>query len=125
MNEKVELLKKLKIEDFIWAVYLIIIGLSFYSNSVERDYIITENNESKEKYRELNITIFLIAVLIYLYFTYDGYEGVMNLKPNSSEKKKSLTYLEFVGALLALLSGLIFLYCAYNDNDLETEISFS
>lgn len=124
MNKE-ELLNKLKIEDFIWIIYLVIIGLSFYSNKIERDYIINENIDSKEKYRILNIIIFSIAVLIYLYFTYDGYEGIKDLNINDSTKKKELTYLEFIGSVLALLSGLIFLYCVYSDKNIETEISFS
>lgn len=124
MNKE-ELLNKLKIEDFIWIVYLVIIGLSFYSNKIERDYIINENADSKEKYRIINIIIFSIAVLIYLYFTYDGYQGIEDLNINDSNKKKQLTYLEFIGSILALISGLIFLYCVYNDTDIETEISFS
>lgn len=124
MNKE-ELLNKLKIEDFIWIIYLVIIGLSFYSNKIERDFIINENIDSKEKYRILNIIIFSIAVLIYLYFTYDGYEGIKDLNINDSTKKKELTYLEFIGSVLALLSGLIFLYCVYSDKNIETEISFS
>lgn len=122
---KEEILKKLKTEDFIWVIYLVIIGLSFYSNNVERDYIINDNINSKEKYRQLNIIIFTIAVFIYLYFTYDGYEGVISLNEFDSDKKKQLSYLEFIGSLLALLSGLIFLYCVYSDKNIETEISFS
>ena len=37
LNEK---LKQLKTEDFIWVIYIFIIFLSWYSNSLERKYYI-------------------------------------------------------------------------------------
>lgn len=125
MNEKQELLKKLNIEDFIWVIYLLIIGLSFVSNYFERKYIKYDDINSKNKYRVLNITIFGIAVLIYLYFAYDNYKDVNNLNDKDSNNKINFTYLSFLGTLLALISGLIFFYIAVNDEELETEISFS
>lgn len=125
MEEKLRILKALKIEDFVWVIYLVIIGLSFYSNYIERDYIINDSEESKQKYQIINIIIFSIAVLIYLYFAYDNYRATQELKDSDSYNKKKFTYLEFVGAILALLSGLIFLYAAINDRDIETEIAFN
>ena len=59
MNE--ELLKKLKqleIEDFIWLIYIGIIIMSWYSNSLERNFFIYNDLESKEKYRKIIIGIF-------------------------------------------------------------------
>lgn len=125
MEEKLRLLKALKIEDFVWIIYLVIIGLSFYSNHIERDYIINDSEESKKKYQIINIIIFSIATLIYLYFAYDNYKATQELNNSDSYNKKKFTYLEFIGAVLALISGLIFLYAAINDSDLETEIAFS
>ena len=64
MNEKREILKKLKVEEDIWFIYLLIIGLSFYSNSVERKYYINNDLEAKEKYRKINILINLFVLHI-------------------------------------------------------------
>ena len=125
MEDKEKLLKALKIEDFVWVIYLVIIGLSFYSNHIERDYIINDNENSKNKYQLINIIIFSIAVLIYLYFAYDNYKQVKDLNENDSCDKIKYSYLELIGALFALISGLIFLYVAIEDRDLETEIAFN
>ena len=125
MDNKQELLNELKIEDFIWVIYLLIIGLSFISNSYERDYIINNNNNSKKIYRILNIVIFSIAVLIYLYFFIDNYNDSKEIKESDSQAKKKFIYLSFLGTILTLISGLIFLYIAINDKELETEISFN
>ena len=51
MDEKSEILKKIQIEEYIWIVYLIIIGLSFYSYKVEREYYVYNDLRAKEKYR--------------------------------------------------------------------------
>ena len=40
MDELNSKLKELKIEEFIWIVYIGIIILSFYSNSLEKNYFI-------------------------------------------------------------------------------------
>ncbi len=124
-EEKIELLKKINIEDVIWVIYLVIIGLSFYSNYIERDYIITESEVSKDRYRLINMTIFTLAVLIFIYFAYDNYKDVEKLKETDSYEKKKFTYLELCGAILALISGLIFLYCAIYDVNVDTEIAFN
>ena len=44
LNEK---LKKLKIEDFIQHIYIVIIIMSWYFNNLERNYFI--NNDLKSK----------------------------------------------------------------------------
>lgn len=124
-EEKVELLKKINIEDVIWVIYLVIIGLSFYSNHIERNYIITKSEISKNKYRLINMTVFTLAVLIFIYFTYDNYKEVQKLKDTDSYEKKKFTYLELAGTIFALTSGLIFLYCAIYDINVETEIAFN
>lgn len=124
-KEKEELLKTLKIEDLVWFIYLIIIGLSFYSNYIERIYIYTNSEESKNKYRTINIIIFIIFVLICAYFTYENYQAIIKLKDSDSDNKKNLTYIELVASLFALLSALLFLYAAIKDIDIETEIAFN
>jgi len=46
--DKIELLKRINIEDVIWVIYLVIIGLIFYSNHMETDYITTGSEENKK-----------------------------------------------------------------------------
>jgi hypothetical protein len=40
-------LKQLDIEDFIWLIYIGIIIMSWYSNSLERDFFVNNNETSK------------------------------------------------------------------------------
>ena len=122
LNEK---LKELKIEDFIWFVYIGIIFLSWYSNSLERKYFIFNDQISKEKYRKIIIIIFSILVIVYFYFLSDSYKSLKSLNQFDSKKKQDLVYLSFIASLLIAISGLIFLYIALEDEDLNVELAFN
>jgi len=122
LNEK---LKQLKTEDFIWVIYIFIIFLSWYSNSLERKYFIYNDLESREKYRKIMIFIFSILVIVYLYFLKDSYNDLQSLNFDDLNKKKKLIYLSFIASLLIAVSGFIFLYIAVNDEDLNVELAFN
>ena len=118
-------LKQLKSEEIIWIIYIGIIIFSFAANYYERKYFITNSIDSKEKYRRLMVFIFSILIIIYIYFLKDSIDGIKSIKKNDSDKKKTLIYLSFIGSLLILISGLIFLYIAYSDEWLDVEIAFN
>ena len=125
-NKEVEdKLKQLKIEDFIWIIYLGIIFLSYYSNSLERKFFISNDLDCKDKYRNIMIIIFLILLFVYFYFLKDSYDSVKGLSKFDSEKKKRLVYLSFLASLLIFISGLLFLYIAISDTDLNVELAFN
>ena len=124
-NELNNKLKELNIEDFIWVIYIGIILLSWYSNSLERKYYINNDNISKEEYRKIIIFIFSILIIVYLYFLKGSYNDIMNIKITDSNKKKELLYLSFIASLLIAISGIIFLYIAINDEDLNVELAFN
>ena len=122
LNEK---LKQLKIEDYIWIIYIGIIFLSWYSNSLERKYFIYNDKKSKEKYRQTLIIIFSILIVVYLYFLKDSIDSIRSLKASDNEQKKNLTYLSFLGSLLIAISGFIFLYIAFKDESIDVELAFN
>jgi hypothetical protein len=125
MNDINNRLKEIQIEDFIWIIYLGIIALSFYSNYLEKDYFINNSINSKNKYRSIIILIFSILVIVYAYFLYDSYQSLNSLKDSDTDKTKVLTYLSFFASLLIFISGLIFLYIAINDENLNIELAFN
>ena len=118
-------LKQLKIEDYIWIIYIGIIILSWYSNSLERKYYIYNDTNSKKKYQHIMIIIFTILVIVYLYFLKSSIDDLKNLKTTDSIKKKRLVYLSFLGSLFVAMSGFIFLYVAINNQDLDVELAFN
>lgn len=124
-NELKEKLDELKTEDYIWLLYIGIIIISWYSNNVERKYFITRDLKSKEKYRRLMVLIFTILLVVYFYFTKSSYDDILKLKQSDSKSKKDLTYLSFLGSFLVLIIGIIFLYIAFKDENLDVELAFN
>lgn len=125
INELNDKLKEFKAEEIVWIIYIGIIILSFYSNELERKYFINNDLESKKKYTDLMIAIFTILLIVYMYFARSSLDDVRNLKENDSTDKKRLTYLSFVGSFLILISGIIFLYIAFQNENLDVELAFN
>ena len=122
INEK---LKILNTEDYIWLIYIGIIFVSWYSNSLERKYFTENDIESKTKYQKIMVLIFTILIVIYLYFLKESINDIKNLKPWDTPKKKNLVYLSFLGSLLIAISGFIFLYISIVDENLDIELAFN
>jgi len=122
INDK---LKQITIEDYIWIIYIGIIVSSWYANKYESDYFKYNDTISKEKYRRIMIRIFTILVIVYLYIFKGSFNDLMMIKKGDNSKKKELTYLSYVGSLLILFSGIIFLYIAYKDENIDVEIAFN
>lgn len=122
LNKK---LKQIKYEDYIWIIYIAIIFLSFYSNNLERKYYLFNDKKSKEMYQNIMIIIFLILLFVYIYFFIDAYDSFKDLKTNDNKKKKELITLSFISSSLILISGIIFLYIAINNKELDVELAFN
>ena len=120
-----EKLNELKIEDYIWILYIGIIILSLYSNTLERKYFLYNDLESKEKYRKITIGLFTVLVIVYAYFLNDSYSDYKDIKKEKSPKKKELITLSFVGSLLIFISGVLFLYIALSDENIDVEVAFN
>lgn len=117
-SNTIKRLNQINFENEIWIVYLIIIALSYYSNYLEKDYFINNNQKSKETYRKINTLIFTALVLIYTYFEKDSLTSYIN------NKNKNNTLI-LTATTLVLISGIIFLYIILEDTNLETEIAFN
>ena len=122
INEK---LKILNTEDYIWLIYIGIIFMSWYSNSLEKKYFTENDIESKTKYQKIMVLIFTILIVIYLYFLKESINDIKNLKTWDTPKKKNLVYLSFLGSLLIAISGFIFLYISIVDENLDIELAFN
>lgn len=125
MNKNNKIIEEIQTENFIWVVYLFIIGVSFLANSFEIDYYKTGDKNSKEKYRLLNIFVFSVALIIYFYFFKGNYKNVQTLNCHDSKSKILFNELNYMASILIVIAGAILLYIAIFDKDLETEISFS
>lgn len=118
-------INQINIENFIWIIYIVIIFMSWYSNFLEKKYFIYNDLNSKEKYRKIIIGIFVVLVVIYFYFFKSSYNDLKNLNLCDSNKKKNLTFIAMIASLLILISGILCLYIAISDEDINVEIAFN
>ena len=125
MEDRLDKINDIKIENYIWVIYIFIIILSWYANSKEKNFLINQDEKSRKEYQNLLILIFTILVIIYYYFAKSSYDDIKKLKLNDTNKKKLLTYMSFLGSFLVLISGIIFLTIAINDENLDVEIAFN
>ena len=124
-NELEERLKQIDTEDFIWPIYIGIIFLSWYANDLERKSLIDNDEISKNKYQNIMIFIFIVLAIIYFYFFKKSLDEFNKLKKTDSSKKKEYAALSTFASLLLVISGLIFLYIAIDDQDLNAELAFN
>lgn len=120
-----DILQEIKIENFIWIIYIGIILLSWYSNHLEKKYYLYNDEKSKKEYQKIIIFIFTVLCIVYLYFLKDSFDDLKKLKPSDTKKKKELVELAFIASLLIAISGAIFLYIAFNNENLDVEIAFN
>ena len=97
----------------------------FYCKWIWKKYFLYNDQKAKEIYRILTIIIFATVTIVYLYFAKDGYDNVKNLKPWDDKRKVNLTKLNSLASNLILIAGLIFLYIAIVDTELDVEIAFN
>ena len=125
MNDKLDKLKDIEIENKIWIIYIGIIILSWYTNSKEKTFLLYNDEKNKKEYQNLLILIFSILVIIYYYFAKDSYDKLININEFDSDKKKHLLYLSFIASFLILISEIIFLNIAIQDDQIDVELAFN
>ena len=125
MNDRLDKLKDIEIENKIWIIYIGIIMLSWYANSKEKTFLLYNDEKTKKEYQNLLIVIFSILVIIYYYFAKDSYDKLININEFDSNKKKYLLYLSFIASFLILISGIIFLNIAIQDDQIDVELAFN
>ena len=118
MNRKLDRLQDIRIENYIWVIYIIIIFISWYANSKEKKFILYNDEVSRREYQNLLVLIFSILLIIYYYFTKSSYDDLNELTINDSNKKIILTYVSFIASLLIFISGMIFLTIAIMDEEI-------
>ena len=65
----------------------------------------------------------MVITTVYFYFEKEAIESFLD--KNKSEQLKTYDTLAFIASTMILISGIIFLYIAIDDKDLEEEIAFN
>ena len=103
-------LEELKIEDWIWIIYLFITIFALISNIFERDFIIYKNKLSQKAYKTINIAIFIIVFFIYFYFVLLTYKRLKSIDNKITYKDMIIKNANFIAACLFLIGGLLYLF---------------
>ena len=123
-NEKINTIKRINIESFIWVVYIFLVCFNLYSNYLEKLYLETNKRFYKQKFRQINKIVLSVILIIYIYFAYLAFkdETTLTRYKNNDPKKKRLTDLVFIASILFLIAGVISLYVATKSDDLDEEL---
>ncbi len=112
-----ESLKEIRVEDYIWYIYIFLAVFALISNYFEKDYLKTHNKKDETIFRTINTEIFIVTFIIYLYFVYINYKHIKRLDSNSSPKQILLANLGLISAILFLIGGGISLYISIVGDD--------
>ena len=119
MNNIDEKLKRVEREDFIWFVYFFIIIGALLSNAYEKHYLKTNDSSNYKIFHTLNLTLFSLAFLIYLYFVIQNYD---EYKQSTNKKEQLVSYVALIAALIFLIGGALQIYVELNRNTPDEDI---
>lgn len=121
-SEGNDTLKEIRIEDYIWIIYIFLAIFALVSNHFEKDFVTKHNKNDEKTFRTINTEIFVITFFIYLYFVFINYKHLKKLDPTSSPKQILLANAGFIAAVLFLIAGVISLLISIFGNDDEEVI---
>lgn len=117
-----ETFNEVRIEDYIWIIYIFLAIFALVSNHFEKEYILKHGKREENIFRTINTEIFIVTFIIYIYFAFINFKHIKRLDPNSSPKQVFLANAGLVAALLFLIGGAISLYISIVGNDEEDVI---
>ncbi len=120
--EDVEKIEEIRIEDFIWIIYFFIAIFALISDQLELDDIYKHSNKNNPKIKGINLTILIIAFIIYVYFVFRSYKRIKNLKKVASQKEVLAAHASLISSLLFLAAGIFAIYAEYNSGPNQDEL---
>ena len=121
-GEWIRNLRLLKEEDFIWLIYFFIVLFALIANSFEEKYIFTQNKKFQKNGRYINITLLIVALIIYLYYVSIAIEDIY-LNKNKSLKKQRVNFERLITTLVFLVGGALSLYTELDDNSGDVDLA--
>lgn len=116
-------LQRINTEDFIWVIYFFIALFAIISDAYEKNFLLTNNLKSQKKFKTINITIFIVALFIYVYFVLINYEDLKALRKEATKKEVLNQHLSLVAALLFLIAGVMNLYVELTGDAPDVELA--
>ncbi len=120
-----ETLNEIRIEDYIWIIYIFLAIFAIVSNHYEKEYELKHEKKDEKTFRNINTFIFVITLIIYIYFVIINYKHIKKLNPNSSFKEILIENAGFIASVLFLIAGAISLLISiYGSDDDDIILNF-
>lgn len=116
-------LQRIQTEDFIWVIYFFIALFAIISDTYEKKFLTEKDLKAQKKFKTINITIFIVALFIYVYFVFINYEDISILRKNATKKEVLNQQLSLISALLFLVGGVISLYVELTSDVPDVELA--
>lgn len=104
MNDNKKKIDRLTIENYIWAIYIVIAFLNIYGDELVKKNLMFNDEVANRKALNLFRKIIIANIVIYLYFLDRNYS---EWKENNYDKKYLV---RFIGSILVFVGTLCFFY---------------
>ena len=104
MNDNKKRIERLTVENYIWAIYIVIAFLNIYGDELVKKNLRFNDEVANKKALNLFRKIIIANIVIYLYFLGRNY---IELKENNYDKKHLI---RFIGSILVFVGTLCFFY---------------
>ena len=106
---------ELKIDEWIWVLFIILSSLNIFGDECEKNYCISHSGRGKDiSKRVFSFTIFS-SLFIYLYLEYQRYNHLVDCI--NKQQNTSLWKVRCFGGLLVIIATILFLYCQLVESD--------
>ncbi len=122
MEDKLRNLKLLREEDIVWYIYFFIVTFAIIANSFEEKFIYTGNHEYQKSGRKINITLLIIAFIIYLYYVAIAIEDV-NIARIKDERRQRVAMERLITSMVFLVGGALSIYTELDDNAGDVDLA--
>lgn len=105
-NDKLEELRRLNFEDYIWIGFIILNILNIIANKKQKEFIIDNNFLSENAAKDIYLFIVVATTISYIYFIKRNYHDYLEAEIN--DKKNFLV--RYLGSISFMIGILCLLY---------------
>lgn len=108
-------IKELRIDEFIWVIFVIISILNVFGDECEKDYCKNHVYEKKIRSKKIFTFTIFVSLLVYLFLEYQRYEKLKLSKIKN--QNISICEMRCFGGALVIVATVLFLYCQIVETD--------
>lgn len=107
-------IKELKIDEWIWVIFIILSILNIWGDECEKDYYFHQEELKDETAKKIFTFTVFISLCIYLYLLYQRYQKVKMAK--ILKEDANLCEVRLFGSILVVIATILFLYCQVEEH---------